>query len=77
MLQLRYSLKQDRFQYATVFGDPAAIRNLYWQLTHNYRPQDGQAIGAIEVLTMDGVNVTDRVLTAPFSAGTPLTTIAC
>jgi hypothetical protein len=25
---------------------------------------------------MDGVNVTDRVLTAPHSAGTPLTTIA-
>jgi hypothetical protein len=75
MLQLRYNLKRDRFQYATVFGDPAAISNLYWQLTHNYAAQDGQEIGEIKVLDMAGVDVTEEVLVNPFGAGQRLTTI--
>jgi hypothetical protein len=75
MLQLRYSLKRDPHQYATVLGDPLAISNLYWQLTHNYQPQDGMAIGDIKALTMDGRDVTDQVLTNPFGASCPLTTI--
>lgn len=75
MLQLRYSLKRDRFQYATVFGDPGAISNLYWQLTHNYQAQDGQAIGEIKVLTMDGTDVTSTIMTNPFGSSSPLTTI--
>lgn len=75
MLQLRYSLKRDPHQYATVFGDPIAISNLYWQLTHNYKPQDGQAIGEIKALTMDGKDLTDEVLSNPFGSICPLTTI--
>ena len=75
MLQLRYSLKRDPYQYATVFGDPPAISNLYWQLTHNYRAQDGQEIGEIKVLAMDGIDVTDTVLSNPFGSSRPLTTI--
>lgn len=75
MLQLRYSLKRDRHQYATVFGDPLAISNLYWQLTHNYQPQDGMAIGEIKVLTMEGRDVTNQVLTNAFGVCCPLTTI--
>ena len=75
MLQLRYSLKRDPHQYATLFGDPAAIRNLYWQLTHNYQAQDGQAIGGVKVMTMAGHDVTSTVMTNPFGASAPLTTI--
>jgi hypothetical protein len=75
MLQLRYNLKRDQFQFATVFGDPAAISNLYWQLTHNYAAQDGQEIGEIKVLDMSGVDVTAEVLRNPFGASAPLTTI--
>lgn len=75
MLQLRYNLKRDRFQYVTVFGDPAAISNLYWQLTHNYSAQDGQEIGEIKVMDMAGVDVTEEVLTNPFGCSSPLTTM--
>lgn len=75
MLQLRYSLARDPNQYATLFGDPDAISNLYWQLTHNYQPKDGQAIGNIHVFTMDGTEVTETVMTNPHGASRPLTTI--
>ena len=68
MLKLRYSLKRDPHQHATVFGDPEAIRDLYWQLTHNYDPKDGRAIGSVHVLNTDGVDVTSEVLTNPFAA---------
>lgn len=72
MLQLKYTLKRDPFQYVTVFGDPEGIRNLYWQLTHNYQPQDGMAIGTVSVLNMQGVDVTKQVMTEPFQAASPL-----
>lgn len=75
MLQLRYSLARDSFQFATLFGDPAAISNLYWQLTHNYNAQDGQAIGEIKVFDMAGVDVTSSVLSNPFGCSASLTTI--
>lgn len=65
MLQLRYSLKQDKYQYATLLGDPDSIRHIYWQLTHNYKPQDGTAIGEIKVLTLDGTEVTGQVMRNP------------
>jgi hypothetical protein len=76
MLQLEYRLAQDRFQKATVFGDPIAISNLYWQLTHNYQPQDGHAIGEICVRTMAGQDVTNQVLANPFGLSEPMTTIS-
>lgn len=75
MLQLRYRLKRDRFQYATLFGDCVAIANLYWQLTHNYKAVDGQAIGEIVVMDMEGRDVTASVLANPHGATFPLTTI--
>lgn len=67
MLKLRYSLKRDPSQYVTVLGDPAGIRNLYWQLTHNYMARDGQEIGAIEVTDFDGNNMTASVMSNPFA----------
>lgn len=75
MLQLRYSLKRDQFQYATLLGDPASIRNLYWQLTHNYQPQDGQAIGEIRVLNLAGEDVTDQVMRNPHGACSPVSVL--
>lgn len=75
MLQLRYSRKKDPFQYATVIGDAASIRDLYWQLTHNYQPQDGTAIGEIKVLSIDGTDVTKDVLSNPFGCAPAMSTI--
>ena len=68
LLKLRYTLARDPHQHATVFGDPEAIRNLYWQLTHNYKAQDGQEIGTISVFNTDGIDVTDSVMTRPFAS---------
>lgn len=65
MLKLRYSRKSDKFQYVTLFGDPVAIRDLYWQLTHNYQAVDGTAIGEIKVFNTDGVDVTSMIMTEP------------
>ena len=58
MLKLTYNRKSDQFQTVTVIGDPEGIRDLYWQLTHNYKAQDGTAIGAIVVSDLDGNKVT-------------------
>ena len=75
MLQIRYSLARDPHQFATLFGDPCAVSNLYWQLTHNYRAQDGQAIGEVKVMDMSGRDVTSSVMSNPFSCSQALTTI--
>lgn len=77
MLQLRYNLARDRFQYASVFGDPGSIRNLYWQLTHNYQAQDGQKIGTIKVTDSEGRDVTSQILTNPHGAGMATCTMEC
>lgn len=75
MLQLRYTLKRDKFQHASLYGDAGSISNLYWQLTHNYKAQDGQEIGTIVVLDSEGRDVTKDVLTNPHGAGVPTCTI--
>ena len=49
MLKLTYNRKNDPFKYVTVLGDPQGIWDLYWQLTHNYQPQDGSEIGEIKI----------------------------
>lgn len=69
MLRLKYTLKNDEFQWVSVLGDAEGIRNLYWQLTQNYAPRDGQAIGTIVVLDMDGHDVTEQVMTNPHAHG--------
>jgi hypothetical protein len=54
MLKLTYSRKKDRFQTVTVLGDAIGIRDLYWQLTHNYKAQDSTEIGSVVVTSLDG-----------------------
>lgn len=75
MLQLQYSLERAKAEYATVMGDPASIRNLYWQLTRNHDAHDGTAIGDVRVFNMAGQDVTDTVLSNPFGAIRPACTI--
>ena len=72
MLQLRYCLDRDIYQFVIVFGDPEGIRNLFWQLTHNYVAQDGMKIGEIVVLNMDGEDVTETILSAPYTNTVPM-----
>jgi hypothetical protein len=57
MLILEYNLKRDEFLYVKVLGDVDGICNLYWQLTHNYKAQDGNAIGEIVVKDLEGNRV--------------------
>ncbi len=67
LIKLTYNRKSDRFQTVTVIGDPEGIRDLYWQLTHNYAPQDGTAIGDIRVTNLDGDDCTKSLMTQPRS----------
>lgn len=60
MLKLKYSRKNDQFQTVTILGSPEGIRDLYWQLTHNYSPQDGTAIGNIVVTNLDGTIISSK-----------------
>jgi len=75
MLKLTYTRKSDQFQTVTVLGDAEGIRDLYWQLTHNYKAQDGTEIGSIDVFDLDGVKCTAEVLTNPFGVETRLSCI--
>jgi len=65
MLKLRYSRASNKFEYATVFGDPIAIRDLYWQLTRNYQANDGTAIGEVRVFNTDGLDITKSIMQFP------------
>jgi len=58
MLKLTYN---DKFRTNTVLGDSEGIRDLYWQLTHNYTPKDGTEIGNITVTTLDGYDCTNDI----------------
>ena len=62
MLRLIWKRKNDPQQYGSVIGDAESIRDLYWQLTHNYQPQDGTAIGDIIVKSLDGITVSRKEL---------------
>lgn len=66
MLVLKYTREQDKFMFATVMGDPESIRDLYWQLTHNYKSVDGTEIGEITVTNLAGHNVTDDFQCNPY-----------
>lgn len=62
MLRLRYTRASDAHQYVDVFGDPDGIRDLYWQLTRNYKSCDGTAIGDVRVYNTLGIDVTEDIL---------------
>jgi hypothetical protein len=72
MLKLTYTRKNDEFQIVTVLGDAEGIRDLYWQLTHNYKAQDGTEIGVISVTDLDGRDCIAEIMTRPHSVVTRL-----
>lgn len=72
MLKLTYNRKRDEFATVTVLGDAYGIRDLYWQLTYNYRPVDGTAIGSIKVSSLDGLDCTNVIMSRPELADTKL-----
>jgi hypothetical protein len=77
MLKLSYCRKNDPFKYVTVLGDPLGISDLYWQLTHNYRPQDGAEIEEIKITNLDGVELDIKeFLRNPFGQITPLSSFS-
>ncbi len=75
MLKLIYTRKSDKFQSVTLLGDAVGIRDLYWQLTHNYKAQDGTEIGSIAVFDLDGVDCTSSIMTNPHGVATRLSSI--
>jgi C-terminal processing protease CtpA/Prc len=75
LIRLTYTRQKDPTQFVTVLGEPAAIRDLYWQLTQNYSAIDGTAIGKVTVTDMNGKDCTDKIMHSPFSIPTPSTTI--
>lgn len=70
MLKLTYHIGPINF--VTVIGSPCGIRDLYWQLTHNYTAQDGRKITEINVTNLDGKDCTDEVLHNPHLYSTRL-----
>ena len=75
MLKLTYTRKSDEFQTVTVLGDAEGIRDLYWQLTHNYNPQDGTAIGCIRSTDLGGLDCIAEIMTRPHSMATKMSRI--
>ena len=71
MLKLTYSRKSNEFVTVTVLGDSEGIRDLYWQLTHNYKATDGTEIGKIVVTNLDGDSV-DNPMFNPHAEATYL-----
>ena len=61
-LRLTWKRKNDKFEQGFVIGSPEAIRDLYWQLTHNYKAVDGTEIGEIEVHNLNGDKVEKKDL---------------
>lgn len=73
MLKLTYRYKNDKSKYVTLIGDPEGVRDLYWQLTHNYKAADGTEIGEIKVHNLDGIEISKRELMCePYSFSTDL-----
>jgi hypothetical protein len=73
MLKLTYNRSSDKFAEVTVLGSPEGIRDLYWQLTHNYSEHtDGTGIGNVKVTNLDGTDVTDSFISEPHQYGTRL-----
>jgi hypothetical protein len=72
LLKLIYSRASDPFETVTLLGDPKGIRDLYWQLTHNYMPQDGTAIGSIKVNNLEGIDVMKDFMVNPYACASQL-----
>ena len=72
MLKLTYHRQDDVFQTVTVLGDATGIRDLYWQLTHNYLPQDGTAISDITITNLNGEECTNEIMAQPHNKSTYL-----
>ena len=75
LIRLSYTRAKDPLQVVTVLGEPLAIRDLYWQLTKNYRANDGTAIGQVRIADMNGKDCTSLIMTQPLSIPFPTTTI--
>lgn len=74
MLKLTYTRKSDLYQTVTVLGDEYGIRDLYWQLTQNYKAVDGTEIGYIKVTNLDG-DVIAEIMATPHDYSTRLSTL--
>lgn len=74
MIKLTYTRENDPHQYVTVIGDPEGIRDLYWQLTYNYRPVDGTKIGTIFLTNLEGDKIT-ALATEPYAKDTRLSNL--
>jgi hypothetical protein len=75
LLKLTYTRASDMHQTVTVIGDPYGIRDLHWQLTHNYCAVDGAKIGQIKVTNLDGTPVHDSFWQNPHANATMLNTL--
>jgi hypothetical protein len=68
MLKLTYTRASDEYAEVSVLGSPEGIRDLYWQLTHNYSEEtDGTGIGTIKVGDLEGNDVTDSFMQEPYA----------
>lgn len=65
LLRLTYNRKSDPFVMFSVLSTPDAIRDLYWQLTHNYKGQDGTEIDTVKVTNLDGFVITN-IMSEPY-----------
>ena len=76
MLKLTYTYKNDKSNTVTLLGDAEGIRDLYWQLTKNYKSADGTEIGAIKVTDLDGLEIDKyQIMTDPHAYTTILSSI--
>ena len=75
MLRLVYTRKKDRFQEVSVLGCPIGIRDLFWQLTHNYKAQDGTEIGSIKIYNLSGIDCTEGFMRNPHKNATHLSSL--
>ena len=75
MLKLTYTRATDQFKRVTVIGTPEGIRDLYWQLTFNYKAQDGTRIGTVKVTNLDGDDCTKTIMEYPYAKSTAMDSI--
>ena len=73
ILKLTYTRASDKHAEVSVLGSPEGIRDLHWQLTHNYSKEtDGTGIGTITVSDLGGNSVTDSFICEPYAWCTKL-----
>jgi hypothetical protein len=73
MLKLTYTRASDKYAEVSVLGSPEGIRDLYWQLTHNYSEEtDGTGIGTIKVGDLEGHDFTESFMSQPYQCMTKL-----